>query len=249
MQRTCSARVAPQDNGGAKPLTTHADPAETIFTDAGSPLAMVRERLRHVRWIGGGSGGGKTTTARLLAEQGEVYLYDTDATMPVHARRMPVEQAPYLGGFAAMSMDERWVTRTPEAMLDTFHWYQGEGFYEIIKDLLELPDDRPVIAEGFRLLPGLVRPLLTREDQAVWLLPTPEFRKSVFEHRGGLEWGFVAKTSDPEQALENLLQRDAMFTDRIADQIRHLGLHGFKVDFSVAKETLAQQVSALFGLN
>lgn len=249
MQRMDSARVAPHDNGGARPLTTHADPAETDFTDASSPLAMVRERLRHVFWIGGGSGGGKTTTARRLADQGEVYLYDTDATMPAHARRMPVEQAPYLRGFAAMSMDQRWVTRTPQAMLDTFHWYQGEGFDEIVNDLLELPDDRPVIAEGFRLLPDLVLPLLARKDQAVWLLPTPEFRTSVFEHRGGLEWGFIAKTSDPAQALVKLLQRDAMFTQRIADQVEHLGLHGLQVDSTVTEEKLARQVSALFGLN
>jgi hypothetical protein len=48
-------------------------------------------------------------------------LYGTDAVMPDHVRRMPVEQAPYLGKFAAMDMDERWVTRSPREMLDTFH--------------------------------------------------------------------------------------------------------------------------------
>jgi uridine kinase len=38
----------------------------------------LRTRLRHVRWIGGGSGAGKTTVARLLAEQYSLRLYSTD---------------------------------------------------------------------------------------------------------------------------------------------------------------------------
>ena len=27
-----------------------------------------------------------------------------------------------------MDMDERWVNRSPEVMLETFHGFQGEGF-------------------------------------------------------------------------------------------------------------------------
>jgi hypothetical protein len=30
--------------------------------------------------------------------------------------------------FLAMNMDERSVNRSPGAMLDTFHWFRGEGF-------------------------------------------------------------------------------------------------------------------------
>jgi hypothetical protein len=113
-------------------------------------------------------------------------------------------------------MDERWLTRSPKEMLDTFHWYHGEGFNLIIEDLLDLPTDRPVIAEGFRLLPNLVRPLLADVSSAVWLLPTPEFRRAVFDSRDGPAWGFLSKTSEPQQSLQNLLERDAMFTDRLA---------------------------------
>jgi hypothetical protein len=36
-------------------------------------------------------------------------------------------------------------------MLETFHWFRGEGFGLIIEDLLALPPDQDVIAEGFRL--------------------------------------------------------------------------------------------------
>jgi predicted amino acid dehydrogenase len=209
---------------------------------------VARERLRHVYWIGGGSGAGKSTIARRIADGYGMHLYDTDAVMPDHARRMPAEEAPYLRDFAAMDMDERWVARSPREMLDTFHWYRGEGFALIVEDLLALPADRPVLAEGFRLLPELVRPLLTEMDRAVWLLPTPGFRQTVFDGRGGPAWGFVAKTGDPHHALQNLLQRDAMFTDRLTEQTRDLDLNGLKVDLTVTEEDLARRVSAAFNL-
>ncbi|MFF5260951.1 hypothetical protein ACFY4C_18585 [Actinomadura viridis] len=207
-----------------------------------------RDRLRHVYWIGGGSGSGKSTIARRIAGRCGMRLYDTDAVMGDHARRMPAEQAPYLGEFAAMDMDERWVARSPREMLDTFHWFHGEGFDLIVEDLLALPADRPVIAEGFRLLPDLVRPLLTDVSHAVWLLPTPAFRQAVFDDRGGPAWGFIARTGHPEHALQNLLQRDALFTDRLTEQTRRLGLHELRVDSTITEEELARQVSMVFGL-
>ncbi|SNS79464.1 shikimate kinase [Actinomadura mexicana] len=220
---------------------------DSALTEGAHP-DVARERLRHVFWIGGGSGAGKSTIARHIAHRYGMHLYDTDAVMPDHARRMPGERAPYLRGFAAMDMDERWVARSPREMLDTFHWYRGEGFDLIVEDLLALPADRPVLAEGFRLLPELVRPLLTETDHAVWLLPTPGFRQAVFDGRGGTAWGFIAKTGDPRQALRNLLQRDAMFTDRLTEQTRDLDLTGLRVDPAVTEEDLARRVSAAFGL-
>jgi hypothetical protein len=97
----------------------------------------------------------------------------TDDVMADHARRSTRENAPLLHRFMAMDMDERWVSRSPETMLETFHWFQGEGFDLIVEDLLRVPREPGVIVEGFRLLPSLVKPLLSGPAHAVWLLPTP----------------------------------------------------------------------------
>lgn len=228
----------------------HDEHAETApgTRPADLPPAVLRERLSHVYWVGGGSGAAKTTVARRLADAYGMRVYDTDAVMPDHARRLPDEEAPYLRGFAAMDMDERWVSRSPREMLETFHWFHGEGFGLIVEDLLELPADRPVVAEGFRLLPELVRPLLADVDRAVWLLPDPRFREKVFEGRGGASWGFLAKTGDPRRALRNLLERDALFTERLTEQVKDLGLHGLTVDASLPEDGLVHKVAALFGL-
>ena len=92
----------------------------------------------------------------------------------------------------------------PEAMLETFHWFRGEGFSLIVEDLLRLPPRPGVIAEGFRLLPRLVKPLLAVPEQAVWLLPTPEFSLAALDSRGSL-LEIAQRTSDPERAPGNLL--------------------------------------------
>src|SRR5947209_17078709 len=103
--------------------------------------------------------------------------------MADHGRRSTPADSPFLAEFAAMDMDERWVQRSPKTMLETFHWFRGEGFGLIVEDLLRLLGQTNVIAEGFRLLPHLVKPL-AEPGHAVWLLPTPEFRQAAFDSRG-----------------------------------------------------------------
>jgi len=201
----------------------------------------------HVYWIGGGSGAGKSTIARRLADRHGLWLYSTDDVMADHGRRMTPSDAPFLSEFVAMDMDERWMKRSPETMLETFHWFRGEGFGLIVEDLLRLPREANVIVEGFRLLPDLVTPHLTAADHAVWLLPTPEFRRAACQSRGSLR-RIAGKTSDPERALRNLLERDRLFTERLREQTRRLGLRAISVHTSMTHDELAGQVADAFGL-
>src|SRR5258705_115728 len=124
-------------------------------------VVSLRAMLSHVYWIGGGSGAGKSTIAHRIAAQRGLQLYFTDDAMPDHANRCTPENCPFLDRFKAMDMDERWVTRSPKTMLETFHWFRGEGFDLIVEDLLRLATDPCVVVEGFRALPLLVKPLLS----------------------------------------------------------------------------------------
>ncbi|MFC4005932.1 hypothetical protein ACFOY2_01770 [Nonomuraea purpurea] len=208
---------------------------------------MSREQLQHVFWIGGGSGAGKSTIARRVAARHGLRLYATDDVMSDHAKRSAPEDSPFLSEFAAMDMDERWVNRSPETMLETFHWFRGEGFDLIVEDLMRLPREPGVIVEGFRLLPHLVKPFLAEPGQAVWLLPTPGFRRAAFESRGSL-WEIARKTSDPERALRNLLERDRMFTERLYGEVKRLGLRIIEVEPTMTEDDLAKRVTEAFGL-
>jgi 2-phosphoglycerate kinase len=211
--------------------------------DSGS----LSSRLRHVYWIGGGSGAGKSTIARRLAAKHGLRLYSTDDAMADHSRRCPPENCPFLTAFKAMSMDERWVDRSPQVMLETFHWFRGEGFELIVEDLLKLPPAQGVIVEGFRLLPPPVKPLLHHPRKAVWLIPTPEFRLAAFESRGSL-WSIAEKTSHPERALSNLLERDRLFTAHLQDMADKADAPIINVDRSLAESVLEGRIAAQFDL-
>lgn len=210
------------------------------------PVDPVALRLRHVYWIGGGSGAGKSTIARRLATRHGLRPFATDDVMADHARRSTPEDSPFLAAFLAMDADERWALRSPETMLETFHWFRGEGFGLIVEDLLGLPAG-PVVVEGFRLLPHLVRPRLADPRHAVWLLPTPAFRRAAFDARGST-WQIAGSTGDPERALANLLARDAMFTDPLRAETRRLDLRAIEIDVPTTEDELTARVTEAFGL-
>lgn len=209
-------------------------------------LDISPERLRHIRWIGGGSGAGKSTIACLLAEEYGLRLYHCDDTQSAHTARSNAADHPLLHAFLALTMDERWVKRTPEEMFRTFHGFHGEGFRLILEDLLDLPTDVPVLVEGYKLLPRLVFPLLSRVDQAVWLIPTPEWRRTALSRRGSL-WSIAGRTSDPQTALANSLARDALYTEEVARQAAALQLPIIEVNGSTTVDELMERAAHCLG--
>jgi 2-phosphoglycerate kinase len=200
-----------------------------------------------VYWLGGGSGAGKSTVARQLAASRGMRLYSTDEAMSDHANRCRPEDCPFLTAFKGMSMDERWLNRSPEHMLETFHWFRGEAFSLIVEDLLAFPADQPIIVEGFRLLPRRVKPLLSVHAQAAWLIPTPEFRLAAFTSRGSL-MDIAGKTSAPSRALDNLLRRDDMFTALVEREAKEEDLHVINVDRLMTVDDLMSRVATQFNL-
>jgi 2-phosphoglycerate kinase len=199
-------------------------------------------RLRHVRWLGGGSGAGKSTIAHHLATTYWLQLYRTDDVIADHVQRTRSTDTPLLDAFLAMEMDERWVTQSPAAMLTTFPWFAGEGFDLIVEDVQALPQAPPILVEGFRLLPRLVAPLLSHPRQAVWLVPTPAFRRAAFDKRG-FTWEIPSKTSKPEQALTNLLARDELFTQAVVREAHALQLPVIETDGAVSVDAMIRRVA------
>jgi hypothetical protein len=219
-----------------------SDDGGVQLTVSDVPLAT---RLRHVRWVGGGSGAGKSTVAHQLADRHGLLLHHAEPPSKYLARSTPAS-APLLHAFAAMDMDERWVNRSPQVMYETFHAFHGECFDLVIDDVLALPDDPPVLVEGFSLLPRLIAPLLGWREQAIWLLLSPAFRRSAFDHRGST-WRIPNKTSDPQRALENLLARDALFTEELCRQADALNLPYINVGSDLRVEDSVAEVGRALG--
>jgi hypothetical protein len=204
--------------------------------------------LDHVRWVGGGSGSGKTTVTRPLAERFGIGFYSTDTTISDHSERLEATGAPLLDRFRRMSMDERWTQLDPVTMYATIPWFHGEGFELIIEDLQKMPTDHPVLVEGFRLLPHLVQPYVSNPSHGVWLVPAAGFRQAAFKQRPQPD-AFWMRTTNPDRALSNLLERDRIFSDKIAGDAARNGFEVLYVDGTRTVDRMANELASRFGLH
>ena len=180
------------------------------------------------------------------AERFGIDFYSADTAIGIHSQLLASE-APLLERFRSMSVDERWVRHDPVTMYETFPWFHGEGFELLIEDLQQMSTNRLLLVEGFRLLPDLVAPHLANPNHAVWLLPTTEFRRAAFQRRRGTD-AFWLGTTDPDRALMNLLERDRIFANRIADDTIRNGLNSLYVDGSKTADDIAKEIASRFGL-
>jgi hypothetical protein len=216
---------------------------------------MATDSLARVFWIGGGCDAGKTSTARALGERHgwQVYHYDRfdRLTPPGHYTRIDPGRQPYMHALRQQidDLDARWVNITPQGLFARWCGIAAERFPMALEDLRALPPG-PIVAEGYGLLPALVAPVLSSPRQAIWLVPTEEFKRATFARReatgekGASRW----KSSDPERWRANHIGRDLLIGDLIREQARALDLKLLEVDGSGPLEATIAAVEAHFAL-
>jgi len=155
-----------------------------------------------------------------------------------------VDRHPNRAAFLAMSMDERWVLRSPVRMAEMELLEFRERFGLVLEDLAAV-DAPGVVAEGFGLLPELVAPHLSSPRQAIFLLPTPAARERNYASRG---WAGIDGTSDHDRASRNKLERDALLTEHVRRTARSHGLATVELDGSQPLEAIITLVERHFGL-
>jgi hypothetical protein len=138
--------------------------------------------LRHVLWIGGAPGSGKTTVALRLARRHGLRWYGADTATWEHRDRALRNGHAGAHRWEAMSAEERWVTSTPEEMLAlSLHAERGPM---VVDDLRVLPASPLVVAEGTTLPASTVSSRIADPARSVWLLPTPFFQRARLAERG-----------------------------------------------------------------
>jgi hypothetical protein len=199
----------------------------------------------NILWIGGSTDAGKTTLARALAAKFGCERYEYDRADAAHHEALAAQHQD-IRAFMLAGADARWVAPTPEQL----HRRAMRSFRLrwplLLRELAELPHGagRPVIIEGFGLLPELVRPLMDDPRQGLWMLPTEAFRRGSWLRRG--KPSFRAEVSDPDRAADNLWGRDLKLAETIERQARRLKLKLLVNDGSLFAEQLADVAADWF---
>ncbi len=162
-------------------------------------------------WIGGGTGAGKSTTARVLSTRYGLRRFAMDSFWYAYDARWAQPRK---------SPDEQWLETPPDVQATEFEETSRRMMRFALDDLATLPDVATVV-EGPQILPNLV----PRRDQAVFLDPTPEFQRTVLSPR-------PMPSSDPARALEARLVKDRLYADRVAALAREQGFPVLVMDGS-----------------
>lgn len=194
-------------------------------------------------WIGGSTCSGKTTVANRIAELRGLPVYHVDEHEQEHAERATAAGLPVYERWVGMTLTERWALSPVEDLVTDTLALSEERMPLILEDI----GNGPVVVEGFQVYPWLVAPLLESPRQAVWLVCTPEFRRTTHFGRPHA-WSTPSKTEDPERAQTNRLERDDRIAEKILRRARELGLKVIEVDGSRGIDDIAAEVGLYLAL-
>jgi hypothetical protein len=209
------------------------------------------QELSHVLWIAGSPCSGKSTIAHTIARIYVFVDYHVDAWSGNHLARLAVAGDAEAAAFMSMTMDQRWIERSVHTLTDEALGMWNRSFPLVIEDLLMLPRESLIVAEG-NFLPACVAPYLSSPNQAIWLVPTDEFCE-----RGRREkWSALAarqkrhgvydEGSNPEEHHRNVIARDCQLARHIRRQAEELPLTVQVVDGSRSLDEMTEMVERHF---
>ena len=203
--------------------------------------------LAHVRWLGGSACAGKTTVARRLAERHGLTLYSTDDAFAAHRERADPRLHPAFCRLMDRPPEQLWAAPPDEQAAELLAFYEDE-LAMVVDDVLALPRARPVLVEGVGLLPASLAPLLAVPGYALWLIATPELRRSRYPERGAYVEELLARCADPAQAFARWMERDDLVAAKLATDAAAHGLGWIAVNGDRDVEALVEEAERRLGL-
>ena len=203
----------------------------------------LRQALSHVLWIGGATDTGKTTISQIVAERHRLQIYHYDRYDQLQLERL-AQTLPRYRAFLDASLEERWILPEPEELLQFVLQSFQDKFPLVLKSLLDFPKKPMIVAEGFGFTPELLFPILSSVRQAIWLVPSEDFKWASMERRN--KPSFKDKVSDPERATRNVFVRDMLLAKQVSVQAESCGLTVYEIDGTRSAEDMATLVEQHF---
>ena len=200
----------------------------------------------NIYWIGGSPCAGKSSIASILAERYGFPYYRCDEPYDRHVKAADALLQPTMTALGAMSWDELWKRPVAQMVRQELSFYREE-FPMILEDIRRLGSNK-LIVEGTALLPELVSPLLPMPTMGAWLVPTEEFQRL---HYGARAWvqPILDRCTDPKEAFDRWMSRDAQFGQTVIQQARELGHLAIIIDGTVSLDAVAFRLAEYFGLS
>jgi hypothetical protein len=159
----------------------------------------------------------------------------------------PVRQ-PMLHKWTTLTWNELWMQPVEALLSEAIACYR-EHFQLVLADLLALPRSQPILVEGNCLLPGDVRPWLSRPEQAIWVVTSADFVRTHYPNRGSWVQDIANQCTNPPQALQNWMDREVLFAAWVTERARRLDLSFFLIDGKQTIADAANRAAAHFGLS
>lgn len=202
------------------------------------------QQLSHVLWIAGSPCSGKSTISHTITRIYVFVDYHVDAWARNHFARRAAAGDAEATAFVKMSTDQIWIERSVETQFQETVTSWTKEFDLVIEDLLALPKDNLIVAEG-NFFPAYVAPYLSSPQQAIWLVPTDDFcaqarrQKRTELERRQKRHGVYNEGSNPEKRLQNLIERDCLLAHYVKQQAeeQHLTVHTVDGSQSLAAMT------------
>ncbi len=200
--------------------------------------------MENVFWLGGSPCAGKSSISQFLENNFDINVYHVDVAFEKHREKFEKSLHPTLCNWENSTWNQRWTQEINKLVRDVIKCYQ-EHFSLIIEDVLAFPKVKPLLVEGTALLPQEVSYVLSKRNDAIWLISTPDFQREKYSQR---EWIYeiLKQCDNKETAFQNWMERDAVFANFVMNEAKRLNLEWLLVDESKTIEENAMIVAKHF---
>ncbi len=160
-------------------------------------MVLPEHPLPDIRWISGGSCGGKTICSKNISRRLGIKVYHADDNRLTHHEKADVEL------FPTLSRKIKWPDFFNSEVIEILNFWEClcfERMEMILEDLAEINSTAPVIVEGVYAYPELLK-AITPNAPSVFLFAERDFLRSCYYGRESTLWmeAPIATCDDPEK--------------------------------------------------